>query len=300
VKNLVYVGAIFSILSALCYALQISVIKMTGAHIPVPVLVFIQSFICLLMVVPVIGLRHGAKSFNPITFSNIKMQHFLRTIFSLGISFFLFTALKKISYFDSVLLYNTFPLFIPFVALIILRTKINHALWPFVFIGFAGVMLTLHLDKHIFSTGAFYALGSAVSAGLSIVMMRKISAIDDSVKSLYYYFLISTILAGFVSIPFWHEVSNLHVLSILLIGILFFFVQYFLTLAATYTTPQIVSTLYYSNIVFSLILAHALFSEVITKTMIVGMIGIVIGGLGVIYMRKNTVVVKSNNILVNN
>lgn len=285
-KHNTYLGALFAVLSALAYAFQVLVIKMTTAHLPVPILVFVLSVVCLILVFPMVCYRHGKKPLNPLTFTTIKTQHFLRAIFSLGISYFLFTALKKISYFDSVLLFNTFPIFIPFLALLILRTKINHVLWPFVFIGFFGVALTLKVDDSMFSSGAFFAMGSAISAGLSIVMMRKISAQDDSLKSLYYYFLLSTIISGVASIPFWNQAEQMNILAVISAGILFFLVQYFLTLAATYATPQIVSTLYYSNIIFSLILAYILFNEQMTAAMITGMIGIIAGGLGVIYFGK--------------
>lgn len=292
-KNSLYLGALFALLSALCYSVQTSVIKLSTTSISVPILVFIQSLVCLILVIPVLFAKHKTKPLNHFSFSSVKKQHLLRTIFSLGISYFLFAALKHLSYFDSILLYNAFPLFIPFVALIILRARINHQLWPFVIVGFLGVGLTLHLDNKIFSLPALFALGSALSAALSIVMMRKISKSDDSIKSLYHYFFYSTIISGIVAIPFFHENLNLHWGVMIVIGALFFFVQYFLTLAATFTTPPVVSNLYYSNIIFSLVLSYFLFSEKVNWMMGLGMVFIVAGGLGIIYWQKRLAKLKA-------
>jgi drug/metabolite transporter (DMT)-like permease len=187
------------------------------------------------------------------------------------------------------MLYNTFPLFIPLVGLLILRTRINHTLWPFIIIGFTGAALSLHIDNRIFSVSAALALGSALLAALSTVMMAKISKTDDSIKSLYYYLLISSLIAGIVSLPYWNCVgNNIHWLALIIIGGLFFLFQYFLTLAVKFTSPEVVSNLYYSNIIFSLIISHYLFKESITAQMLLGMTSIIIGGFGVIYWQKKS------------
>ena len=295
-KNHIMLGSLFALLSALCYAIQTSVIKMASTHFPVPILVFIQSGVCLLIVMPILLYRYGAKAFNPIEFSSAKGQHFIRTVFSMGISYFLFAAIKKISFFDAVLLYNTFPLITPFAALVILRTKINHALWPFILLGYFGVALTLQLDSNIFSSGALFAIASGLSGAFAIVMLKKISTTDDGLKSLYYYFLFSTVIGGVISIPFWHNAGYVNWFAIITIGILFFFVQYCLVMASIYTTPQVVSNLYYSTIIFSLILSCVVFHEILTDHMIVGMILIMLGGLGVIYFRNTKSSVKTAKI----
>ena len=285
-KNNLYLGAILALLSALSYSTLVLVIKMTSTSVSVPVLVFIQSVVCLVLVMPVLMRQHGHGYLRHATFSVVKRQHLLRTVFSLGISYFLFAAVRHLSYFDSILLYNTFPLFIPFVALVILRGKINHALWPFILCGFLGVGLTLHLDSAVFSLPVLYAIGSALSAALSIVMMRKISQTDDSIKSLYHYFLYSVVISGVVAIPSMHELMTVNWPVMIAIGVLFFLVQYFLTLATTHTTPAVVSNLYYSNIIFSLVLSHVFLGDELTLQVLLGMVFIIFGGLGVMYMQR--------------
>ena len=293
-KNYIFIGSLFTLLSALSYSVQISVIKMNVNELSIPVLVFIQSFICLLLIMPIIWIRHGSKCFNITGFSNVKIQHALRAIFSLGISYLLFAALITLPYFDAILLFNSFPLFIPFLGLIILNVSIKNSLWSFIIIGFIGVFLTLKSSSSLISLAALLAISSAVLTAVSIVMIRKISAIDDSLKSLYFYFLLSTLIAGAITIPWDINIINSW-RSLLIIGILFFFMQYFLTLAVTYTTVQTIASVYYSNIIFSLLIAFYFFDGHLNSKIILGMVLIVAGGIGVIALQwqKNSKVVSS-------
>ena len=284
-KNKLFLGSLFSAMSAISYSTQASIIKGAISGIPLPVMVFIQSLICLILILPIIVIKNGSKTFQYNSFSKVKKQHFMRTVFSLGISYFLFASLKYMPFLDSVLLYNTFPLFVPIVAFAVLKTKIDKVLYPFILLGFIGAALTMNVDGNIFSFPATYGLLSAICAAFSIVFMRKISKSDDSLKSLYHYFLYSTIISGFVSVPYLSDSGDINFKVLLLIGFMFFIVQYFLTLAATYTTPTVVSMVYYLNIIVSLIISICIFNFFITNKIAIGMILIVAGGLSAIYLQ---------------
>jgi len=286
-KHSLFWGVIFSLLSAFCYSALTTLIKINGVAISVPILVFIQSAFCLVFILPIMFFKFGRASLNLKQFSTIKKQHLFRTVFSLSIGYCLFLAIKKIPYFDAVLLYNAFPLFVPVVAFALLGTKMNKRLWPFILMGFLGVALTMNIDVHLVSLWAVIALLSAVCAAGSIVMMRKISATDNSLKSLYYYFFISTIISGVIAIPEFHEITQTSFMLLMAMSVLFFFVQYFLVLSATYTTAQVVSSTYYSNIIFSLIFSIFLLNNALSLSVIIGMVLIVVGGVGVIFLQKN-------------
>lgn len=287
-KQSLLLGVIFSLLSAFCYSALTTLIKINGVSISVPILIFIQSAFCLVFILPIMLFKFGPSALNLKQFSSIKKQHLLRTLFSLGISYCLFLAIKKISYFDAVLLYNAFPLFVPALAFVLLGTTMNKRLWPFILIGFLGVAFTLNIDFNLISFGMLIALISALCAAGSIVMMRKISATDNSVKSLYYYFFMSTIISGIIAIPELNELSSSPLMLLIEMSVLFFFVQYFLVLAATFSTPQVVSSMYYSNIIFSLIFAIFLLNSHMTIGVLIGMVFIVLGGMGVIYLQKKS------------
>lgn len=280
-------GILFTLMSAFFYALQTALVKQAAPATPIQVLVFVQSLVCLLLMLPILFKRYRFDFLNPVTFSQVKKLHLVRVIASMGISYFLFLALKKQPYFDSMILYNVSPILVPILGRLVLKQSVRASTWFYIALGFFGVALVLHPDRAIFSLASTLGLGSAVSAALSMVMIRKISFVDESLKSVYYYFLLSTIIAALVMVLTVHHwaisMSNLALLCA--IGVLFFGVQYCLNLAATRTNVVIVSTLYYSNIIFSLLVSRVIFHESLSLQIISGMLLIVAGGLGVIWMQ---------------
>ena len=64
-------------------------------------------------------------------------------------------------------------------------------------------------------------------------------------------------------------------------------------LAVTYTTAQVVSNLYYTNIVFSLLISMYLFDNDLTAPIALGMMCIVLGGIGIIYFQTRRKLVLS-------
>lgn len=283
-------GIFFTLLTALCYAIQTAFVKHSSLNIPIPILIFIQSMISLVLIMPIIYKKYGTTFINPITFSIVKKQHLIRATASLGISYFLFFSLQNDPYFDSMLLYNVFPLLSPVFGFVILNQRINFQTVLFILFGFFGVLLILNPDKNLFSCASCLALFSAFCTALSVTMIKKISYEDDSLKSLYYYFLISLVISGLIIFIFRNYQINAnytHILYLaLFVGILFFMVQYFLTLATQFSNPIIVSVLYYTNIIFSLLISAFIFHEIILPKTIIGMVFIIIGGLGVIFFQK--------------
>ncbi len=276
-----HIGIIFTLLSAFFYAVQAAIIKGIDGSVPVPVLVFIQSLIALIILMPIIGFQQ-TKSDTSLFKSKVPVLHIWRTIFSLGISYFLFIALHFVPLVDGVLLANTSPFFIPFILFIFMRQKLQHKMWLPLIAGFIGIILILKPDSHIFDAYSLIALGAGISMALSMTMVRQISAYDNSITIVFYYFLFSTIIAGIISIAFWTPISLQTVFDLIIIGILFFLVQYLLVLGLTYTTAQNVGVLYYSNVIFAAILGMLFFSEVSDFVSIIGILLTIISAIVII------------------
>lgn len=286
-------GILFTLMSAFFYALQTALVKQAAPAMSVQLVVFVQSFICLFLMSPILFKKYGRTFLNPISFSKVKKLHLIRALASLGISYFLFFSLKKQPYFDSMILYNASPIFVPLLSILILKQTMRPSTWLYIALGFFGVALVLHPDRAIFSFASILGLCSGICAAISMVMIRKISLSDESLKSVYFYFLWSTLISALVVLFTVHHlvlsIDNFAVL--VLIGALFFGVQYCLNQAASRTNVVTVSTLYYSNIIFSLFVSALIFHESLNVRIITGMLLIVAGGIGVIFMQKRKVVV---------
>ncbi len=269
-------GAGLAVLSAFTYALQTAIVKQLGGQVSTPVLVFVQSAVCLALILPLLFVGGSARE--KVRTAHLKI-HFFRTIFSLGISYFLFYAVKFIPLVDAVLLANTAPLLIPIIGFLFMSRRLNHRLWLPLIIGFLGIILVLHPDSQVFSSASFLALGAGICMATSVILISEAKQ-DSSLTRAFYYFLFSVPISGLGAILFWTPLT-LPLLGILIvIGVLFFIVQLSLVYAVTYTHPQTVGTLYLSNILFAAIIGFFVWHTPIS--LLAGM-GIVLTTIGAIY-----------------
>lgn len=287
-KHHLSLGIILSLLAALFYSSQTALVKASAPALPpLPVVIFIQSLVSLLLILPVIfknGLNPGKKI---LATHRIKL-HILRTIFSLSISYLLFSAVLFIPLVNGMLLANTAPLIVPFIAYLFLSEKMNHRLWVPILIGYSGVALVLHPDSRLFNSGSLLALGAGVALASTMLTVRKLSTTEATETTAFYFFLFSTIISGIISLTFWTPVS-LHMWLIMsCIGALYFFCQYASTAALKYVNAQLVGSLFYSNIIYATVISQFVWHTLPSYLTVVGMVFIIIGGILCIRVEHNT------------
>src|SRR5258708_2723554 len=171
-KQNLFLGVTLSLFACFLYSLLTTILK-TQADIlpPLPVVIFLQNLVSLLLILPIIFRKRHAKQF---LITNRVKLHFLRSIFSLLISYLLYYGLAYIPLVNAMLLSNATPLIVPFIGYLFFAEKINHRLWLPVLIGYAGVALVLNPDSRMLNPGALYAFGSAVSLAFTIQCVRKL------------------------------------------------------------------------------------------------------------------------------
>ncbi len=277
-KNNLFLGIIFTLASSLSYAILTSIVKTLGAVVDTPVIVFIQSATCLVLMLIFVAIKKNVNS-APFWRTSVIHLHIFRTIFSLGISYFLFYAVKYIPLVDGVLLANTAPLMVPFIAFVFMSQKMNHQLWIPILIGFAGVILVLQPTSGVFHPASLLALCAGICMASSMLLVRRASSKDSSMTSAFYYFLISTVLSFLASLPFWSALSISECLILMGEGALFFIVQIALTYALSYSSAQVVSSLYYSNIIFASFITIFFFKTAMTWMVLLGIILAILGGI---------------------
>ncbi len=268
-------GSGLTLLSALIYAIQTALVKHLGGQVSTPVLVFIQSLVCLLLILPLLFVGGSARQ--KVQTAHLKL-HFFRTIFSLGISYFLFYAVKFIPLVDAVLLANTAPLLIPLIGFLFMSRRLNHRLWLPLIIGFLGIILVLHPDSQVFSSASFLALGAGICMATSVILIGEAKQ-DSSLTRAFYYFLFSVPISGLGAILFWTPLTLPLLWVLIVIGALFFVVQLSLVYAVTYTHPQTVGTLYLSNILFAAVIGFFVWHTPISLLAGVGIALTIIGAV---------------------
>ncbi|MDR3477145.1 MAG: DMT family transporter [Gammaproteobacteria bacterium] len=273
-----FLGVALSLLGALLYSLITAIIKVEHAFLPpLPIVIFMQSAVALAFAVPFL-FKNGAKQARAVLRSSNLPLQFVRTVSSLSLSYLIFYSVKFIPLVNSMLLSNTAPLIVPLIACLFLSHKINHRLWIPMIIGFVGVTVVLHPNARIFNWGSVLALGSAVCMACSILAVRELSKTDASETTTFYFFLFSTILSSIVAFFFWQPITLQMWGIMFVIGGLYLLLQYSTTYALQYINAQLLSTLFYANIVFAAIISWLIWHSLPSAMTWVGVVLIVVGG----------------------
>lgn len=280
-------GISMTLLSAFSFAILTAIVKAKAADVSVPVIVFIQSAVTLLLVMPA-TIRSTSKKTRAVFASPYIGLHLLRTIFSLGLSYLLFASVSYIPLVDAVLFANSFPLFLPFLAYLFLRKKINKKIWAPLFIGFVGIVLVLQPSPKNFNWAILLALAAAICSAFSMLILQKTSEKDSGVTTSFYYFLFSTLISGIVAYWFWIPFSFDILLILLLSGVLFFIVQFSLGIALQHISSELAGTLYYSNIIFAALIGIFIWGTELKDIVIVGIALTTIGGILCIRLQKES------------
>lgn len=272
-------GVVLGLMAALAYASQTAMVKALITQLPpLPVVIFIQSLVSLLLILPLIFKNGSLKAKRILTTHNVKL-HLLRTFFSLSISYLLFYAVTFIPLVNGLLLANTGPLIIPFIGYLFLSQKINHRLWVPILTGYLGVIIVLHPDARIFNPASLLALAAAVSMASTMLTVRKLSATDSTETIAFYFFLFSTLASGLISIAFWAPINPSMMLMMAIIGLLYFLTQYASTAALKYINAQLVGSLFYSNIIYAAIISLFVWDILPSMATLLGMVLIILGGI---------------------
>lgn len=290
-------GVFLSLIACFLYSLMTAIIKAKASLLPpLPVVVFLQNAVSLLLIVLVIYKKGHIQAKSLIKTTRLRL-HLLRSIFSLLISYLLYYALQTIPLVNATLLANSAPLMVPVVGYLFFTEKINHHLWLAVIIGYIGVAFVLNPDSHFFNAGALLALGSAIALAFTIQCVRKLTVTDSTTTITFYFLFFSALISGILSIPFWELITFPTLCIMVMIGFLYFTSQYLANASLKYGNPQLISSLMYSNVVYATMISFFIWNTLPAISTWIGMLLIIIGGILCIRVEHRAIANQDNLIV---
>lgn len=205
--------------------------------------------------------------------------HLIRSSMGVLSMMLFYYSLRYITLVDGSLLMMTNGLFIPILILIIYGKKTTLGHWIAVSIGFIGVLLVLQPGSTIFHPASFIALSSGLTSALAIISLRVINKYDPPHLALLYYFVAAFIISGIISIFNWKTPDTHTLILLLCIGIFGTLYQEFLVRATRYASSNVVSSLMYTNILFSGLFGIIIWNEIPGIISIIGIVLVCSGGL---------------------
>ena len=266
-------SALFAILAAISFALMSLLGKIIGDRASTDTVLFARFSVSFILLLPWV-IRQPLKA--------IQVEHpkklIFRSCFSLLSFACFFYALRYISLSDALVLNNTFPLFVPLVALLHLQVKTSYKVWMGIVVGFIGILFIIQPDVHVFHPYSLIGLASGIFGAIAIVMIRHLTKTVSTLQILFYYFLINTLVTtAFLPLE-WKSFPSEIYLLLLGVGICGAIYQLFSTLCFAKAPVRIVSPIMSICIVSTGLLADFLIWDQIPNFW--GCIGILLVMLG--------------------
>lgn len=279
-ENLV-LGALLTTAAFFCVSLVGALAKVSVQYTSTGVILLSQNFIGLLFVVP-LALRGGWSSVRTERFG----LHVMRAATGTACWYALFFAITRIPLANATLLTYSAPLWMPLIAWVVSRTAVAKATWLGAGVGFVGVLFVLQPQGRGFGVGELSALAGALMLAVAMMSVRWLGATEPMIRVLFYYFLISTVLAVPFALLDWHPLPPVAWAWLTCLGFAQLFSQALIVLAYRYAPAEKVGPFIYTVIVFTAVIDWIVWDHSPTLFTYLGMV-LVIGG-GLIAVRART------------
>jgi drug/metabolite transporter (DMT)-like permease len=272
-ENLV-LGAVLTTAAFFCVALVGTLAKVSGQYTSTGVLLLFQNAICLLFVIPV-AVRGGWSS---VRTGKIGL-HLLRAATGTACWYALFFAITQIPLANATLLTYSAPLWMPLIAWAVTRQRVARATWAGAVVGFAGVVLVLQPQGRSFDVGELAAFAGALFLAVAMMSVRWLGATEPIIRVLFYYFLLSTLMAVPIAVLDWRSIPPSAWAWLIGLGFAQLFSQTLIVLAYRYASAEKLGPFIYSVIVFTAVIDWLVWNHPPTLLTYGGMALVIGGGL---------------------
>lgn len=268
-------------LAAFGFALMVALIKMVGQHLPITQILFLRQLGMTIMLVPFL-----VKTFP----SSMKTDHLqlqlLRILLALIAMLAGFTAVVNMPLADATAIAFAKSFFVTIFAVFILNESVGLYRWSAVFVGFIGVMVMVRPGTEGFSLYGGLAVVGAASAGLVMVIIRKLTRVDPPATILAYQAIGVGLIMAIPAVIQWVPPTPTEWLLLAAIGVVSYFAQKANILAYTYGEASLLASLDYVRLLYATLFGWLLFSELPSMTTWVGASIIILASVFTVYRER--------------
>lgn len=243
-------------------------------------IVFFRSVGTLAFTIPLI-LKHKI----PILGTNKKML-FLRAIIGVVSLTCFFQSLNYLAVGTAVSLRFTAPIFAAIFALIFLKERVKFTQWLLFLVAFIGVLIIKGFGRDVNSIGLVFIAFSAISLGLTFVVIRKIGKRENPLVIINYFMVMAFLFGGVMSIPHWRNPNITELILFLSLGVFGYIGQLYMTKAFQSHETNVVAPLKYLEAIFTIIIGAFWFGEIYNLWTLFGVFLIMFGLIYNIYLKS--------------
>lgn len=268
-------GIILTLLAYASFATCSALVRGINQGLPTIEIIFFQSTICLLFLLPSLYYKKGLAKLKPVAI----FPHLIRDISGASSYFFYFLAIKYLGLIDATVLSYTAPFYIPFFWKIWAKEPIPKEIFWAISLGFLGIILILKPGASIFSLYSWIGIFSGMLSALALTGVSMLHKKKERVENvLFYMFLTSTAISTPLVIISWKNPDFTQLFLLLGIGFFTFVGQILLTKAYKYGSASYLSPISYSAIIYTSFISYLFFNTPPGWINFIGSICVIAGG----------------------
>ena len=214
------------------------------------------------------------------------VRHFIRATAAVGCVVLYIYGIKYLPLSENIAISHSAPIIAALLAVPVLSEKLGTHRMSAILIGFVGVLIIVKPGTDLFQLKSLIPIGSAIFMAIGYLATRSIMSTDTSVSIVFYYsFALLFISIIFFPVDFIFP-TNIDLILSLSLGLMGSAGHYFMSLAAKNADVAITSPFEYSSFIFVGILGYIFFSEIPTKSVIIGSIFIIFSGIYIAYRER--------------
>ena len=271
-------GALCILVSELFFASMGATVKAVSEGLPNEMTVFMRNLFGLFILLP-LAWHNGISQLR----TGIIHLHLVRAIAGLAAMYCFFYALAHLPLAEGMLLKMTVPLFMPLIAWYWMSEGVTKFVLLAIGFGFVGVILVLNPHGE-FNLVALIGLLGGLLASLAKVTVRRLGHTEPSVRVVFYFSLLSTLVSAMPALWNWQTPNSRQWILLLLIGLFGTLGLLFLTRGYAIAAAATVSPFTYFSVIFGALYGYLLWDERLSLQFIVG--ALIIAAAGMLTLRS--------------
>lgn len=246
-------------------------IRLASQSVDNAAVVFFRNITGLMILLPIML----CKGMTAIKTDKIWM-HSWRAVIGLLAMYGFFYAIAHLKLSNAMVFTYSSPIFIPLVAWLFLKERMNPLMWLAAIIGLVGVVLVAKPNQGFFNLLSLIGILSSLFAAMAFVTVRALTTTEPVIRIVFYFCLIGSILSSIPMFWYWRGYTSHELLLLGSAGLLATLSQLCLSQAYSYAPAGKIGPANYLAIIFAGIFAALIWQEYPDFTSIIGMILILV------------------------
>ncbi|MDP3372569.1 MAG: DMT family transporter [Candidatus Paracaedibacteraceae bacterium] len=240
--------------------------KTLGSRLHVTEISFFRFFFSLISVLPIMLLKSNVSLFKTKQLSMHMWRGIIGAI-ALGLCCY---SVNIMHMSENTTIMFTQPLFFLPLAYFFLKERVDASRWIATLIGFFGILIIMQPGTDTFRCEAFVPMASAFCFAIISMLAKKMIKDEHSLTLLFYFGLVTTIVALPVMIPFWQTPMLSELPLLLMLGVCANLIQVCIFRAFSSTDASSLSPIFYTEIGISTIFGFIFFGQIPTIFVAIG------------------------------